>query len=312
MQDKKFSLPQFNIEILDKFKSSNTYSDSIANEVISAFWNDYNKFGYSTDFAFVYKELTKTDYEKGCKELGDSLLEGYTTFTKKKENKRNVRDIFISEYYIQQDIYRCQFCGQVLEQSGKINEKITADLEHIIPKSIYPQFALHPKNLVPCCLECNRVEKATNFNFKNDLSDFYKAFSELNLKISQKPFELWKRVSFSNNSNFGMEINLDKNSDAFNLINHYGLPLRYSIMFGQCFQALRTQIKYARVNSPEALERLLEFLTSVSFDDYNGAISFNNSPHIWQDFLNEILYDRCKLESLWEEVKDYNSQLMLY
>lgn len=300
----RFSLPVFNNEIIEEFQQSNDFTKAIKDEVVSAFWADYNKFGYKTDFSFIYVKEPKSQFEEGCKKLGESIIQGYKTFTTKVMNKRKVRDIFIFDYYSHHIVYRCQFCGQILEQSGKTNKKITADLEHIIPKSLFPQFALHSQNLVPCCLECNRIEKVTLFNFKKDLSDFYKAFSELNMSISQRPFELWNKFTFKYKSNLEWEVNLDKYPNAYNLINHYGLPKRYKQMFGHCYNVLQIQLKHLQITSPGALEGFLEYLTDLAFDNYNGASSFHNSPHIWQDFLNEILYDRCKLEALWEEVRD--------
>ncbi|WP_089604024.1 HNH endonuclease [Acinetobacter piscicola] len=42
----------------------------------------------------------------------------------------------------------CQYCG--------INSIST--LDHILPKSIFPEFVVHPKNLFPACSECNSLK----------------------------------------------------------------------------------------------------------------------------------------------------------
>ncbi len=312
MSKSKFNLVKFNIEILEEFKASKKYSKKTTNDVISAFWMDYNHFGYKAKLHFKYSGVQSTEFEEGCKTLGDNLRDGYEKFTKKVENKKKVRYSFISKYFSDSKSKRCQFCGQIFESSGKDSDFISADLEHLIPKGQYPQYALHPNNLVPCCMECNRIEKGQEFNFNNDLSDFYDALTELNVNIKIKPLNLWQKFTLKQNKNFGWEVNLDVNSSAHKLICHYGLERRFTSMLGSCYNMIFTRIKNAKISSPEGLEKFLEYQIMVSKEEYDGVQSFNNSPHLWQDFLNEILYDRCKLEALWEEVKDYNSQLLLY
>jgi 5-methylcytosine-specific restriction endonuclease McrA len=40
---------------------------------------------------------------------------------------------------------RCPFC----------NERDASTLDHYLPKSIFPEFAILPINLIPCCKDCN-------------------------------------------------------------------------------------------------------------------------------------------------------------
>jgi hypothetical protein len=304
LKEKKFDLVQWSIEILDKFSILNNYPENTISEVIKAFWLDNKEFGGQSTFSFKYMESPQSDFEKGCKTLGDSLIEGYTKFTTKVEKGRKVRDNFISEYFSNSNTNRCQFCGQFLEFSGKVEGKITADLEHILPKSKFPQFALHPNNLVPCCLECNQREKGDKF-FDN-LEDFNKALEELNIKMKNRPLELYKKFIFRYNENLELECSIKNKSKAMEFIKLYGLDTRYKKMLGQCFSMLLTQIRIAKISDLEALERFLEHQLQLSFTEYKDAPSFNNSPHLWQDFLNEILYCKARLEALWDEVKDNN------
>ncbi|WEZ84817.1 HNH endonuclease signature motif containing protein [Rhizobium sp. 32-5/1] len=46
-------------------------------------------------------------------------------------------------------VARCPFCG--------ISESTT--LDHYLPKEQYPEFAIFPKNLVPCCSHCNTKKR---------------------------------------------------------------------------------------------------------------------------------------------------------
>ncbi|MCA0906265.1 HNH endonuclease [Ruegeria marisrubri] len=41
---------------------------------------------------------------------------------------------------------RCPFCGH----------RVVSTLDHVLPKTLYPAFAVAPMNLVPCCSDCNK------------------------------------------------------------------------------------------------------------------------------------------------------------
>ncbi len=46
---------------------------------------------------------------------------------------------------------KCPFCGQ----------RNVSTLDHVLPKSLYPVFAVTPDNLVGSCIECNNAKKTT-------------------------------------------------------------------------------------------------------------------------------------------------------
>jgi 5-methylcytosine-specific restriction endonuclease McrA len=46
--------------------------------------------------------------------------------------------------------YRCPYCTFNLHDS----------LDHIIPQTEFPEFAIHSRNLIPCCTDCNRRKQA--------------------------------------------------------------------------------------------------------------------------------------------------------
>ena len=94
--------------------------------------------------------------------------------------------------------------------------------------------------------------------------------------------------------------------DALKFLNLYGMEVRFKKQFNQCFNILMTRIRSFNIKSPEALESFLENDCELAFQEYQGVVSFNNSPHIYQDFINSILYDRNRLVALWEEVKSWN------
>ncbi len=57
----------------------------------------------------------------------------------------------IRDHYLEQQVYRCAYCKiEKKEANG-----LTWDIEHILPKSKYPQYLFHPENLAIACKECN-------------------------------------------------------------------------------------------------------------------------------------------------------------
>lgn len=64
----------------------------------------------------------------------------------------------IREFYLTNQEYKCAYCRQKkLEKHG-----MTWDIEHILPKSIYPQFILEPENLAMVCKACNQAKSNQN------------------------------------------------------------------------------------------------------------------------------------------------------
>ena len=68
-------------------------------------------------------------------------------------------------------------------------------------------------------------------------------------------------------------------------------------------------IKHFEVDTPSALERCIETLASSTFEEMNDGYSLNNSPKIWHEFLEWVLFSENNLLALWEEVKDYSTTI---
>ncbi|KXO84078.1 HNH endonuclease [Acinetobacter venetianus] len=107
------------------------------------------------------------------------------------------------------ELNTCQYCT--------INDVNT--LDHIMPKENFPEFVVHPKNLIPVCSQCNSFK--SNKWLKNGNFEF------LNLYLHILPIQqfLFVNVNYSN-STFDIKFFLkNKNgidSVFFNIIeNHY-------------------------------------------------------------------------------------------
>ena len=57
----------------------------------------------------------------------------------------------IRVHYLREQRYRCAYC----RMEKKENHGLTWDVEHIIPKAVYPRFLYEPLNLAMVCKECN-------------------------------------------------------------------------------------------------------------------------------------------------------------
>ena len=259
------------------------------------------------------KDLSDTD--KAYFIIKDKLVKAYkhlkadAEFEKQVKNQ-TIRRCFCYNYFNNLQP-RCSFCGQILEETEdkKGNKYIHADIEHIFPKSIYPQFALCINNFAPACKECNQGEKIDSF-FNNKI-DFYTALKELNITLSQ-PFKLWENIELNFSSFEGSPIKIKKGSKAFDLLEFYGLNKRYAIIKNKLYNNLFNRIKHANIKTPEALEYYLSGLFMANLDELNDGYSLNNSPKIWHDFIDWVLYDECNLLALWDELKEYSRTQLFF
>ena len=272
-----------------------------------------------------YKKLLESNYteeEKIYFIINSELkkifnrLDAYIDNTKYKTNL-SAKQLFNYSYFIDTQP-RCCFCGQLLESS--INEKneeyLHADIEHIIPKDQFPQFTLHPVNWAPCCKECNMGEKGTSFfegNSPQEKIDEYKSvINTLGLKYNElHPLKLWNnyQITYNNSLNININNNYKKNKNVIDFFNFYGIENRIKVIASRCYNILFNIIQHSDIRSPESLERLLENMASTNWHEINDGYSLNNSPQIWKEFIENILYDKCKLIALWDEVKSMNMSI---
>lgn len=264
--------------------------------------NDYNNFSINIACdVFLKNKIIEKFNDLKCKEKKFINYFGNLTF----------KEAYATAYFEDQEP-RCPFCGQLLEINRKWDNEnkrywkyVIADIEHIFPKSKFPQLALHPDNLVPCCKECNEVIKQDKFFTLNPKEKFNKVLKNLNLKIEDMhPLALWRNLSLEYDGNdFTTKINSKLSPETKKFLNFYGIEERGEILVTKCFSILFNIIRHSDIRSPESLERLLENMASANWHEINDGYSLNNSPQIWREFIENILYDECKLMALWDEVK---------
>lgn len=263
---------------------------------------DYDHFILNTPCDVFFKEKMLHVYEKLSCEANDF---------KKYFGNLTFKQAYVTAYF---DSYspRCPFCGKLLEvyekENGEAQEYkyVIADIEHIFPKSLFPQFALHPNNMVPCCKECNQNIKKDKFFTTDPMGKFLEVIEDLKLDINNlHPLKLWKFYTLSyDGKKFDIQINKSYKAITKEFLSFYGIEERIKIMASHSFNILFNHIRHSDIRSPESLERLLENIASSNWHEVNDGYSLNNSPQIWQEFIESILYDECKLMALWDEVKN--------
>ncbi|MFA6740490.1 MAG: hypothetical protein WCR78_03265 [Arcobacteraceae bacterium] len=113
-------------------------------------------------------DIIKYDEEQ-INAIKEAVKEGHQSWSDKnfKEVKtlKVVKDK-IKDFHIQTTDERCCYCGSNIHNF----HRITLDIEHILPKSIFPQYMFTTKNLSIACKRCNMTIKGTKINFLT--SDF--------------------------------------------------------------------------------------------------------------------------------------------
>ncbi|MBW3510603.1 HNH endonuclease [Janthinobacterium sp. NKUCC06_STL] len=154
---------------------------------------------------------------KGVREK--ALLHAYNSPT---ATMRSIRDNLI--YPNIEDFDECPYCG--------INDPKT--LDHYLPKETYPEFAVHPLNLIPICHICNSHYKRSQFLdggarlFMHSYFDTFPAFDFIQLQVIVNREVI---LSFTNSSD-------PANPD-------------FSILFGRHFRKLGLNERFVQKSAAE-------------------------------------------------------------
>ncbi|MGI7029369.1 HNH endonuclease [Raoultella ornithinolytica] len=135
------------------------------------------------------------------------------TCTVRKNFRKEVRD-----YYRDEQGFICPYCGRLREEfhGGQW------DIDHIIPKSSYPEYLYTPRNLAVTCKDCNTYKSKDNpllsplahqSPYPNN-SEYY--------KIIHPHFDLYDdhiRLTRDRNGRSCHEVITDKGRETFNVCN---------------------------------------------------------------------------------------------
>ena len=128
-----------------------------------AFDNDIRFVDYLDDvnFRFQYSTLAKANRDL-IKPLmvafyEDLLASGFLEAIHGLPQRLNRDDFIASFWNSNPNLNVCPACDR--ERSDKVDIKVYDDADHFLPKSKYPFLSLHPFNLFPLCIYCNRSFK---------------------------------------------------------------------------------------------------------------------------------------------------------
>jgi len=274
------------------------------------------KYDYDHFSNFPQKTKCPNNIKDTLEKLNLTNIYNSINFTKAQKKQLNTKlslKQYFCKYYFKTQPQRCCFCGQLLEKITFNDEDYNiSTIEHLFPKSKFPQYALCIDNWAPCCNECNR-NKGDEFFAVNPRKNFYKALQQLGIdkNFGKVPLQIWKNISFDFSKTNGEILIKGKpkaanNRQAFELLEFYGLDNRYKAIQRSFYNNLFNLIKCHNINTPEAMETFLEFCQTANMQEMISDFSLNNCPKLWHDFLDYVLYDYNNLVALWEEIKEYN------
>jgi len=179
---------------------------------------------------------------------------------------------------------KCPFCGGIGRPKS---------LDHFLPKANYPQYAVLPQNLVPCCRDCN-TEKSNALANVEDEQSIHPYFDDDKFFLEQWVFakvELTQPCSliyFSAPPNEWRDI--EKNR-ALNHFRDFNIGSRYSVQAADELSALIDLRRgYLSSISPEEFSA---YLRSVS----NSTIYFLNH---WKRVMYQALaQDKIFCDATW-------------
>lgn len=214
------------------------------NDKLSQIVKDWEAF-FPTDKK-LKKEVEATVSEIFCKN-------GYDKFSAKKETKTYKYNAYeltkslnvnVCPYCNRQNTQTLVYSQSYYTESKKIKktkevQALRPDLDHFMPKSIYPYLALSFYNFIPSCLPCNeRLKGSKNFRFDNHLHPYTEGFGnqvKFELKIKSVDFfgikyegkETAKIVLNYENADKDFRKKAEKNAEVFELERLYNFHLDY-------------------------------------------------------------------------------------
>ena len=122
----------------------------------------------SLPLPLLYEEKKAQEWQKEAAEYLVSFydyLEGKTRFPEYLFSEQGAEDFGRQEFLYSfmeanSNLYVCAVCDESSYYTV-IDENIRTDIDHYLPKSLYPHFSCHPYNLIPTCKICNQTVKGT-------------------------------------------------------------------------------------------------------------------------------------------------------
>lgn len=229
------------------------------------------------DKAFNSNSLSTVQKALYCDNDRENLSALYNYRNKKIQELKN--NLTRHPLYPQNILNVCQNCT--------INEVDT--LDHVLGQNEFPEFAVHPNNLFPCCSSCNK-KKSNKFVDENGSQLF------LNLFLDDLPCSQYLYVSFGDNwlPNFYLKQPEGVPDTVFNLIeSHYkrlDLLKRFSDGSNTIISSLRSIIRSFAVTDVEVRKGIEDYCR-----EQGPVIGYNHREIVLYRALSssEAFIDEC-------------------
>jgi len=244
---KKESTLHLSIQKLAEYYQQNT-KEGVATLV--AFDNDILFADHLNDpnFRFLYPKLTKTN--KGLISplmvsfYVDLLKSGFIEAIHGNPQKLD-RDGFIASFWENnKELGVCPACDR--ERSDKVDKKVFDDADHFLPKSKYPFLSLHPFNLFPLCIYCNR-----SFKGDRDIVDDQNNAPLTNI------FHPYRRTVLEK-----LDLQVFRDSDGVSKLGEFidkdGMPSRRMVGFNKVFKLSERWVERLRIQKKNIVEKIIE------------------------------------------------------
>lgn len=152
---------------------------------------------------------------------------------------------------------KCPFCSV----------RFNAQLDHYLPKSIYPMHTVNPFNLVPCCSDCNHTKGSKSPTNPNDC--FFHPYYE------QCEGQKWLQAS-CNRSNpeqvtFSIDQTISNNNGLLSRLNYTFRQLNLANLYATlaASEFAERKIHFDRLDTQNLLEHLLSEANIISHTNLN-------------------------------------------
>lgn len=138
-----------NVSIKGKLKDIQNFNN------LNQIWNEYDKLAQNYQLFSISPYAGNSITTNIMNNLNyHEFIMMYERYLRKKGKRvRRIYDEILA------NSEKCPLCGHI---------GTSAQLDHYLPKSNYPQYSVYPKNLIPCCRDCNQGYKKTQFAKKEE------------------------------------------------------------------------------------------------------------------------------------------------
>jgi len=286
---------------------------SLRPQLIDAFQNDIDFFNHLNDASFVFFFSTRLQKKVGqmiapvmIAFYDDVLRTGFPPCIAIFDRKTFLKTFWTTN----KNLGVCPACDS---PKPDINDQyINCDIDHFLPKSLYPFLSMHAPNLVPICTDCNRyikrdgdpVDQALDAPLTNIFHPFGKpaldvmpALNAIKVAVNRKPKGGEYQISLE-------EITGGISRRVAGLKRVYKLETRWLERLKAEIESIRKTIKNAgkrflQKSSMSANDIVRELLEAI-LDDYDQKIGVEHYYILQSSYARYALCDTEEFASLVE------------